>query len=813
MEIACIILLFLLGIMSQMKVWKIIKERRDEKAAAQLEEEQRRDQAEEDIGKRLEEGNERERAMWESAYGEQDHSKQRQIDSGVGTDASGSVRKSSLSAVGTREIRNSISESMEMSNLDAPNGPSRKASQDGSQENPRMMVPVASDDRIPSESHEHSKHENRFSEISAGTSIPDPSASMTRIAPSADLLATAIIHDDHAIDRNRYHSGPKITPLPFKVPDSNAEDARDDASSIATFAASDRYSDRGSRRMSSGSLLKSLSRRSQRHSRNLSDSNEALIIPHVEEDCASSVAATIDGVSADRDSHNDGASADEKMPAHSDDELDDSRIRPLSLDPTIVGEGIASTSMIADLMREADEETQHLPGKGKENPMNGATVAGIERNPEESTLEPFQEGSFAGVKKPGKLPKDFELLGKGQDDSPTKNSTANSEIGSNQSNHTKLSGNLPESSSKVVMAYRTNEWAKHLESAEKPELDDLDAEKVPSGVTSMETKETAVPVRVDDLKQTPLTAEPAPIQADRLQQPALNRSNSSKNSLSRQASSQQAANRRRHPSGTNVERSTSQTSLQSIQNKRESSGSTLNRLPSSQLSPTNTRGFRSSSTPLLTSPLVESPIEEGIESSFPIRFTPSPMHLMSQRDTMVRNKMSSTSLNRTSSTPSLNPIASASNESFPPQNLPTLDEDISLATRKSILQQNPSRSSLALQQHPSRSSLAIQQANPSPAPLPTPNRSSSNPRESTLSAWRSSLRAGLPTQQAAQQEIEARRTEMMHEKRRASNSQQWAQLEQGKGESILDRGMRRGELLDKHREAMRRMQGEANRNL
>lgn len=812
MEIACIILLFLLGIMSQMKVWKIIKERRDEKAAAQLAEEHRRDQAEEDIGKRLEEGNERERAMWESAYGEQDHSKQKQIDSGVGTDASGSVRKSSLSAVGTREIRNSISESMEMSNLDAPNGPSRKASQDGSQENSRMMVQVASDDRIPSESHEHSKHENRLSEISTGTSIPDPSASMTRIAPSADLLATAAIHDN-AIDRSRYHSGPKITPLPFKVPDSNAEDARDDVSSIATCAASERYTDRGSKRMSRGSLLKSLSRRSQRHSRNPSDSNEALIIPHVEEDCASSVAATIDGVSADRDSHNDGASADGRMPAHSDDELEDSGVRPLSLDPTIVGEGIANSSLIADLMREGDEETQYLPGKGKENPMNRVTVAGIERNPEESTLEPFHEGSFAGVKKPGKLPKSLELLGKGQDDSQNKDSTSNSEIGSNQSNHTKLSGNLPESSSKVVMAYRTNEWAKHLESAEKPELDDLDTERVPSGVTSMETKETAAPVRVDDLKQTPLTAEPAPIQTDRPQQPALNRSSSSKDSLSRQASSQQVANRRRHPSGTNVERSSSQTSLQTIQNKRESSSSTLNRLPSSQLSPTNTRGFRSSSTPLLTSPLVESPIEEGIESSFPIRFTPSPMHLMSQRDTMVRNKMSSTSLNRTSSTPSLNPIASASNESFPPQNLPTLDEDISLATRKTLLQQNPSRSSLALQQHPSRSSLAIQQANPSPAPLPTPNRSSSNPRESTLSAWRSSLRAGLPTQQAAQQEIEARRTEMMHEKRRASNSQQWAQLEQGKGESILDRGMRRGDLLDKHREAMRRMQGEANRNL
>ena len=806
-----------------MKVWKIIKERREQKAAAELEEVQRREKAEEDLGRKLEEGNEQERAMWEAVYGDQDNSKRQQIDSGIGTDTSGSLRKGSVSAVGVREMRNSGSESIEMSNLDAPGGSSQRASHDESQahENPRMTVRVASDDVIqktPLASFEHLASESRFSEISTGTSILDPVASMTRIVPSAELVSSALNQVKAAPAKFR-NSGPKVVPLPFTVPDPDARrDDEDDVSSIATFAASDRFP-QGSKRMSSSSLLRSFSRRSQRHSRNASISEEALVIPHVEDDQASSVAATIDGVSSDRDSDDEVASVageSAKSESHNHNDLKELNSKDNGFEP---GTGRGGYGQITDLADQADEQ----------HPSRFTDETQLESK--KNDFEPFQEGSFAGVKKAGKLSDSLVHLGGPDTAIQTRKSRENPEIPEIDDVPMNLNGHLPGSTSKVVMAYRTNEWAKHLEGAETPELDDLISVNA-SNPTVAEKEEAAVPVRITDLQQTPLTAEPAPMPIDRSPQPTVNRSSSSTSkeslhqSLQQTESSQQIGGSRRHASGGNVERSSSQTSLQSIQNRKESQSAALTRLQSSQTSLITNRGFRSSSTPLVSSPFVESPIEEGVESSFPARFTPSPMHLISHRDNMIRNRVSSTSLNRTPSSSSLTPIVSPSNGSPVPQALPTLNEDISLSARKSILQQHPSRSSLAmqqtpsrlslaLQQDPSRSSLALQQPNPSSSSLlqQHPSRSASNPRESTLSAWRSSLRADLPTQQAAQQEIEARRSEMIHEKRRASTTQQWAQLESGRRESTMDKGMRRGDLLDKHREAMRRMQSEANRKL
>lgn len=806
-----------------MKVWKIIKERREQKAAAELEEAQRRERTEEDLGRKLEEGNGRERAIWDAVYGDQENSKRQQIDSGIGTDTSESLRKGSLSAVGAREMRNSGSGSIEMSNLDAPGGSSQRPSHDENQtqDKSRVTIHVASDDEIqqtPLVNFEHLMSETRFSEISTGTSILDPAASMTKIVPPGDLVSTVLNKSKDSSSKFQ-KSGPKVVPLPFTVPASDAgHDNNDDASSIATFAASEHFP-QGSKRMSSSSLLRSFSRRSQHHLRNASVSEEALIVPHIEDDQASSVAATIDGVSTDRDSDDEAASVEKLTKSDNQGQKDLKELD--SMDNAIEsGYERRSNDQMMDMANQADE--QHISHTNK-------TQLDCKKN----DFEPFKEDSFAGVKEPGKLANSLVFPGKAEEVIQNEKSAANHEISRTDNSPMKLSGNLPGSTSKVVMAYRTNEWAKHLGGAETPELDELGTVNA-LNPTKAETGEAAVPVRITDLQQTPLTAEPAPMPINRSPQPVVDRPNSSASKESLHQSSQGSL--RRHASGGIVERSSSQTSLQSIQNRKESQSSTLTRLPSSQTSLVTNRGFRSSSTPLVSATFVESPIEEGVESSFPARFTPSPMHLISHRENMVRNRVSSTSLNRTTSSSSLSPAASPPNESPMPQALPTLNEDITLSTRKSILQQqNPSHSSLALQQqqhpsrssltlqqqqNPSRSSLALQPSNPSSSSTSlqqqhqqNPTRSVSNPRESTLSAWRSSLRADLPAHQAAQHEIDVRRSEMIHEKRRASTSQQWAQLESGRRESGMDKGMRRGDLLDKHREAMRRMQSEAMRKL
>ncbi|KAF8428619.1 hypothetical protein EV426DRAFT_711291 [Tirmania nivea] len=83
-EIAIILLITIFGIMSQMKLWKILKERRDLKRAQRLKEQEDVERLNEDVGRRVEEEDRRARAEWEKIYGNADgHDKDGRPDSGV----------------------------------------------------------------------------------------------------------------------------------------------------------------------------------------------------------------------------------------------------------------------------------------------------------------------------------------------------------------------------------------------------------------------------------------------------------------------------------------------------------------------------------------------------------------------------------------------------------------------------------------------------------------------------------------------------------------------------------------------------------
>lgn len=840
-ETACTVILFLLGIMSQMKIWKVIKDRKDKKAMALLEEEQRRGQAEEIIGRNLEADNERERAMWEAVYGDKEYGK-KQVDSGIGTDEPSSLRKGSISAVGSREIRHSGTESIEMSNLEGTNDSSQRASYEGVhvRNDPRLTVHVAEDEilQAPVAGSDQPKSLSPAAVGAPATQDPDE---VTQKATATVPRKRETTADRDVTKRPKFPSGPKIIPLPFNVPDPG-QCNEDDGSSIATFAASDQPLSRSSKRFSGSSILRSISKRSHHQLRDDHTTEEALI-PHHEDDGASSVAATIDDISTDRDSD-----AGEAFYGTGKPSLELNRGTP-------GGPMLADHPALRNTSTKSELGLGETPNVQLSNSTSVPTLKVTTDPPitEANALEPFTEDSFAGTKQPGTLTQKLGVSG--EQDAVETLSASPKEL-EPEDRPTELGGHLPENTSKLVMAFRTNEWAKHLEAAEMPELPELDLnrENNSDGLTLTRKEEAAAPLYIRDLQQTPLTAEPAPILHDRSQESPTGRwpTSMSKDSLMDRSLHRPGASPRPLLSGTHVERSVSQTSVQSTQGRKESPGAASLRLTPSQLSLNPSRGHRSSSTPITNSPLIGSPIEEGVESSFPSRFTPSPKHLMSQRDSMMRNKASSTSLNRNpsshslnrngssnslnrngssnslnrhvSSTPlnrngssnSLNRIASAtsinrnaspfspqpagSSDSLPFQNerLAALDEDnIPLSQRKSLLQQQQ------ISQHPSRASLPLK---------PQRSPSAPSPRETTLSAWRSSLRADLPAQQAVQA-IEARRSEMLNEKRRASTNQQWATIEAERKESGIDRGMRRGDMQEKHREAMRRMQAGANKHV
>ena len=68
-ELAGIILICIVGVLSQFKLWKVIKRRRKRQAAAQQEARRRRDEADAETGKRIEKETKREMLRWEATYG------------------------------------------------------------------------------------------------------------------------------------------------------------------------------------------------------------------------------------------------------------------------------------------------------------------------------------------------------------------------------------------------------------------------------------------------------------------------------------------------------------------------------------------------------------------------------------------------------------------------------------------------------------------------------------------------------------------------------------------------------------------------
>lgn len=781
-----------------MKVWKVIKERRDKKLSAQLEEERRRDQADEDLGRCLEEGTGRERMAWEAVYGDRDRSKQ-EADSAMETDTCASTRKGSLSAVGIREVRHSGVESIEMSNLAAVTSSSQKRSPDGTHgsEYPQVTVRVGAEDGVQEGSTggmtRIGEKANPDPRIPVGISIVEPNGSSPEIISSADPVVSASDPGTLRPKRASYSKGPEIVPLPFRVPDADTE-AGDDTSSIATFAASDQIPVQISHRLPSGERFGNPSVHLQRRSRNISE--EALLVPHIDDDGASSVAATIDGVSTDEDFVEENSSKSAKSLKSAKNSLENlSQPAGANLDSSWKGfdghdELNARLTLDGGALGEAprDPKSRESPGDELHIEENGA-----------GKLKGNSNSSDAGH------------------ESATRKSMS-SGASETRGQPAGLHENLLSSTSKVVMAYRTNEWAKHLEAAESPELDDLTTGNGLAGLEATAKMEPVAPVNVKDLQQTALTAEPAAILSDQQYNVGRSLSSTSKDSLINHQNTPGPRPRHHRPSVPNAKRSSSQLSLQNPPTRKESPNSSQLRLSLSQTSLTANRGYRSSSTPITNSPLVESPIAEGVEASFLSRGTPSPMNLMSKRDSMIRNKPSSTSLNRFTPSP-IPPMASSSKEHLPASDLATLEEDnIPLSQRKSLLllQQQQQQLQQQLQQQsqqPQQQQLHSSSRTSLLLPQTQPNPSAANVRASTLSAWRSSLRADLPAQQAAHEKLESHRTEMINEKRRTSNTQQWAQLEAGKRESEIDRSMRRGELLDLHREAMRKMQGVANRNL
>ncbi|KAK3313415.1 hypothetical protein B0H66DRAFT_522430 [Apodospora peruviana] len=517
-EIAITILIFLAGIVSQLKLWRVIKDRQRRRDEERAEGERAVQTEEENIGRRVERMNARERRQWERVYGDENETTGRgSADSGVDDLNSEKrmrdSRKDSAVIVMTRRTSSQSPAETDPGGIDwaTTTVPFKSTSEDmvvgprNMAGNPTITVMAAQDDiptieRItevePSPEQEKGPLGVVGSEMEANLSSPLKSA-MKRESQFPDL-------------------SPSITPLPFKVPNEE-EGAEEDLerSSAATFAdEEDEQSehrlrtregglgDSLVRKLSNGSakLFRSLSQRSKRgktEPRNTpmaEESQEGLVeLSPVERDDLDSVAANLDALSSVTDA--------------------------LS---------VASWEAPRDLEADADLVAKHK--SWEHQTRMEITEATLKSESQADGLLDSTTHTPASLRE-GLTPSpeaDADVKGTGVVDDAIKTTSVqgNREQGASSRRHSEerslrrmstdsaaaslTRDNLPTGLSRVALSYRTNEWAKHLSAAEAPEPDMLQVEDGGEKTGADVASEEPVPLDVIELQKTPENAVPPP---------------------------------------------------------------------------------------------------------------------------------------------------------------------------------------------------------------------------------------------------------------------------------------------------------------
>jgi hypothetical protein len=792
-ELAATVIIAILGVISQLRLWKVIRARRQKEDEIREKEERENEEAEMENGRRFEEKNMEERLEWEAKYGNPssgipelaDNSKNR-------WPADETTDKEKGGATGTRSITSS-----------------------SSQESYRCSDCME-------------RRANGESAYAASTRSGGTEDSQTRQQEDTIVGIETENLDQSSPDKKR---------APTKVFDGAAAAQMEDGNSsdMTAIVGSEAGSTR-SRRLSGRSLLDKVSVRDG--SRLIFQSQEALV------SCdGSSTQGTIDE-SVDSAPHGHSVAAEDHVEAEDLPILDQEEV-PITRkaleangkeapelekaaekslgEPSVYSRGVDEHKFDAEEKGVKQEDKQDAVKKKKtcerspslssnqekdipepkreeqstETPQKveiaaeskvpidqkGDKLQAIEPNPEGPTPEEQDE-------RPVEFSQSRELS---EEENPLKQKvafvkqcppTSESETKSKPKEDIPVRldaetlNRLPERTSKVVQSYRTNEWAKHLDDAEAPEPEPINFVDEAKTEFSDEAQEAVAPVNVEELLQTPLNAQTPP-------------------AVERRVSLVE-------PSGTNENHQTSndtQLPRSSRSKKRASSGQPA--YPPAdivQSAPLITQAQPSQETadahntydsvpPVVHS--VEKPREE-IEMVKPQWKGPLP--LIAVREGMVQNRLSSYSLS-TGPWPSR---FAPGTEVSPRQStlyIPEDADDIPLSRRRTML-------------HHQTISF------PQPSVSPIPVRRSAASRLNTpgsLAAWRESVRENVNDRWKPAAPSTPIASPMTSDRNPTSSRRLRGNASSVKVENAIAEGMQRGDMTDLHREAMRRMQAKANR--
>ncbi|KAI0202867.1 hypothetical protein F4808DRAFT_60805 [Astrocystis sublimbata] len=869
-EIAVTVVLTIAGIISQLKLWQVIQQHRAKKAEAAVEEQRKRDEEEANIGMQLEAQNERELRQWETVYGDQQpRSSAASGDSGV--EYEDDEKKTRVQQTVVRQVP-SNEDGIEMSEIPTADqstpADAAKTTADGlmmtnQNDDSKVTIRVARDDGPNGDDETTDQPEKKVWLVNGnGDARPSSTISSPRLSKQP---------------------GPEITPLPFKIPDHTDElDETHSRSSVATYAGEDdgafNISEKPSRmsltnRLSvgSGNLIRKLSQRSARAQTprqktgesglqsptKWDDSTEGLVEQPRPRSAASSLAATIDGLSLDGDSYTDPMKDD---------------VQPI---PAVTVESTAkSTNVEPNAVNKAGSGMKLQPSNHQSSletrPISSAET--VETDILNSSTGELSNSLHESAKKTESTnentnPTEMNTIEEASETSPPPKSVAPSAASESVS---LTKDRLPSALPRVALSYRTNEWAKHLSAAEAPPLEELQIEEQPKH-TIDESKETEapVPVRVEELQQT-ATGE---IPGEAIMRSASNVSMPSQANRSVARVSSSSSLPKAHVpatlailTGANPADSDSQAALtpqasHSFRNKGRRNSSEVYTQPiqeeNGRLSVEQPRVSIGDESPISNStppsPKEPTPIPGVVSYN-------SPQTLLGRREMYLRNKSASQlfTIPPIQEHPNSRPTSQiASPYGYTPTPTPPIAsqdaDDIPMNQRKHLIRQSSALSlnnSVSGSRAPQRSS-SWNAAVPTPPPaqqLPTitadsshfdshqPQRRSSRQshieRDARLSHFRQSVAAELKAAPVQKQPapmlratssaslagpstnnadvgraIDLQRNMLLSQREQEGQRREMERLEKERQEWAFAEMMRRGDMNEAHRDAMRRMQG------
>ncbi|RGP63719.1 sulfite exporter family [Fusarium longipes] len=785
-ETAAIVIICLFGIISQIKLWKLVREKREKKAEEAAEGQRNLREEEEQVGRNIEEANARERRQWERIYGNGDAASSTASRTSNDGETPNEKNNRISQTDSSKRQSASIVEVIEMTDMPdseqskkqpttTVNLMSSEHDKDG-----RVTVHVASDD-VTSSVTESVNHDMVGSDVQ--NSMLESINADKRISTQSSVARSV---------------APAVIPLPFTIPvasDDNDARTNDDRSSVATYADEDdaephapghRHSlaERLSR-LSRGSmeLLGNISHRSSRVLGEPQDpehggSTEELVIPQRQaHDDDGSVAATID-------------------------------------DESVSGD---DTSRATREQRKSIQINAELSENNSKDPTQQDTSAAVSASGADNTDESKrQEEDVVGDTSKGK--------------SVTSSSSARLSLTKDR---------LPRSLSKVALSYRTNEWAKHLSNAEAPELDEIHI--VAPRSPAIPTIETPVPVRMEELRKSSNEGTPAP---------AITRSDSQASTAPRRGSKQHVPAALALLTGESQHRSPGTTPTSATM-PRSSSGAL--RMASGGIAPiAEEQAVSNPSISIPTGEVMGSQtlsvpgVTEGQRLSTPgVVSYSSPQTLLGQREMYLRNK-SAGNLLASSSEANLSARHRASSDAGSIHNYPMYSaavgmdvDDLPLNKRKELMRQSslsPSNSTPSLQRLSGSSNMNSFSTSEALLNSHQPQRVSTLPsstaRETALANFRQSvqheLRAGTPVisisgretpftpssllasrEVEVQRNVDMSRNILLSQKQAEAQRRETQQREKEWVDKAFDERMRNGDLLDVHREAMRKLQRNA----